>query len=85
MKCWRLSELCAKLLVVGKSNWKRDKMKTLTMSDKTWDALEDGERRPTDVAVRVRFPNGAVLFAYSPDGYGAFYYDTLAELETNHG
>jgi len=55
------------------------------MSEKTWDALEDGERRPTDVAVRVRFPNGAVLFAYSPDGYGAFYYDTLAELETNHG
>jgi len=60
-------------------------MKTQTMASRTWDALEDGERRPCEVAVKIIYPNGAVLFAYSPDGYGAFYYDTLADLKTNHG
>ena len=60
-------------------------MKTQTVEIRAWDALEDGGRRPCEVAVKIIYPNGGVLFAYSPDGWGAVYYDTLADLEANHG
>ncbi len=58
--------------------------KLVIISNEYWDDLADRFRRPCEVPVEVNFPNGNVLYAWSPDGRGAFYYDTLAELEQNH-
>ena len=51
------------------------------MSETTWDSLEWDGKRPTDIAVRLH----SNLWAVSPDGYGAYYFDSLEELLNNYG
>lgn len=51
----------------------------------TWEKMSWDAKRPTDVAVRlVDSNNKTYCYAWSPDGEGAFYYETLAELQSEH-
>ena len=54
------------------------------ISMKSWDAKEWDGKRPSEVAVRIKCEDGSSVYAWSPDGYGAYYYDTLAEVRDNH-
>lgn len=64
--------------------------KIIAMSQKRWDALEWDGKRPSDVIVRLtpawKDVNGVERegYAWSPDGYGAYYYDSLEEARDNH-
>lgn len=46
---------------------------------KTWEELGNIGKRPTDTPVKVD-----KCWAISPDGYGAYYYDTLEELVNDY-
>lgn len=53
-----------------------------------FDKLQWAERVPTGVACRIQFHNyprpDTYSFAWSNDGIGCFWYDTLEELKENH-
>ena len=53
---------------------------TARMSPDTWDSLEWDGKRPAHIAVRL----ASNLWAVSPDGYGAYYFDSLEELTDNY-
>ncbi len=65
--------------------------KILVMSSKRWDELEWDGNRPSEVIVRLtpawKDAQGVEResYAWSPDGYGAYYYDTKEEAVANHG
>ena len=50
-----------------------------------WEEMGDKNQRPAGVAVAVKHKDGSSIFAWSPDGRGAYYYDTYAELAYEHG
>jgi hypothetical protein len=64
--------------------------KTITMNVHRWDKLEWDGKRPSEVIVRLTpvwiDANGVERagYAWSPDGYGAYYYDSLDEARANH-
>lgn len=58
------------------------KPKTVRMSYKTWESLEDN--RPTDVYTIVMRKGQKPMYTWSEDGYGSHYYDTWEELTENH-
>jgi len=49
------------------------------MTVEQWEKLDDG-KRPAHIAVQL----GDNLWAVSPDGYGAIFYDSLSELEEDY-
>jgi hypothetical protein len=58
----------------------------IVMSYERWDEAELTASRPSECAVHVIDPHtGQGVFAWSPYGEGAYYYDTLADLRAEHG
>jgi hypothetical protein len=59
------------------------KPKTVRMSYKTWEELEDN--RPAGVyTIVIRGKGMRPMYTWSEDGYGSYYYDSWAELTENH-
>lgn len=56
----------------------------IRMSEKRWDELEWDENRPVEVPVEIHYSSGRIGYAWSPDGRGACYYETLEELQAQH-
>ena len=56
-----------------------------TTSMARWDEQEWDGARPDNVIVRIKCADGTSVYAWSPDGWGAYYYETLNEARANHG
>lgn len=55
-------------------------METIRIPYKTWDKIPDGER-PIETYIIITGYKDGNGYAYSPDGYGCHYYDTLAQMK----
>jgi len=54
--------------------------KTVRMSYKTWNNIADGERPVDTYIVITGYANGN-SYAYTIDGYGAYYYDSFKAMQ----
>lgn len=59
-----------------------NRMKVMTLTQ--WDAIPEG-KRPIDTPVKLIDQQGChVQWAWSPDGFGAYYYETMFDLRQEH-
>ena len=54
------------------------------VSYKAFEKMLDENRQQSHVIYVIKYPDGDKNYAWSDDGEGFFYYDTLKELQNNH-
>lgn len=66
----------------------------ICVTESYFDDLRADDRMQAETPYRVAFPNGArddddkiveALWAWSPDGFGCYWYGSLEQLNDNHG
>jgi len=57
----------------------------VTESTFEWVRYESSKGLTSETVYAVGYPNGRSVYAWSPDGEGCYFYDTLEELRAEHG
>lgn len=54
------------------------------VSDKSFEKMREENRQQPQVIYVIKYRDGEKNYAWSDDGEGFFFYDTLKELQENH-